>query len=171
MAEGQTAGMIRHVRPGDGPAIADFYARLSPESRRSRFFGACRGIGELQAERFARARQRAGDGLLAIGDDGEVIGHLCLEPISDRPGGRVEEVGVAVAERWRGRGLGRDLLNAAIRSARRRGVLALEATMLTSNAPIHALLEHTGLPWSGHPLEPGGETIRIELAASLDGVA
>jgi GNAT superfamily N-acetyltransferase len=163
--------MIRHVRPSDGPAIADFYARLSPESRRSRFFGACRGIGELQAERFARARQRGGDGFLALGGEGEVIGHLCLEPTGERRDGRVEEVAVAVAESSRGRNLGRDLLSAAIRSARRRGVLALEATMLTGNAPIHALLEHTGLPWSGHPLEPGRETIRIELAASLDGVA
>ena len=163
--------MMRHVRPGDGPAIADFYARLGPESRHSRFFGACHGIGELQAERFARARQRGGDGLLAIGGDGEVIGHLCLEPISGLPGGRVEEVAVAVADRRRGHGLGRELLAAAIRSARRRGVLALEATMLTGNAPIHALLEHCGLPWSGHPLEPGSETIRIELAASLDSVA
>jgi GNAT superfamily N-acetyltransferase len=163
--------MIRHVRPSDGPAIAAFYAGLSPESRRSRFFGACHGIGELQAERFARARQRGGDGFLALGADSEVIGHLCLEPTGDRGGGRVEEVAVAVAESWRGRSLGRDLLNVAIRSARRRGVLALEATMLTGNAPIHALLEHTGLPWRGQPLEPGRETIRIELAASLDGVA
>lgn len=163
--------MIRHVRPSDGPAIAAFYARLSPESRRSRFFGACRGIGELEAQRFARARQRGGDGFLALGREGELIGHLCLEPTGERRGGRVEEVAVAVAESSRGRNLGRDLLNAAIRSARRRGVVALEATMLTGNAPIHALLEHTGLPWSGHPLEPGRETIRIDLAASLDGVA
>lgn len=163
--------MIRHVRPGDGPAIADFYARLSPDSRRSRFFGSGRGLDALQAERFARARQRGGDGFLAIGADGEVIGHLCLEPIRDQPAARVEEVAVAVTERWRGRGLGRDLLNAAIGSARRRGVGSLEATMLTSNAPIHALLEHTGLRWSGHLLEPGRESIRIELAATLDGVA
>jgi len=163
--------MIRHVRPGDGPAIADFYARLSPDSRRSRFFGACRGLDEVEAERFAQARERGGDGLLAIDGAGSVIGHLCLEPTGHRRHGRVEEVAVAVAEQARSRGLGRDLLNAAIRSARHRGVLALEATMLTGNAPIHALLEHSGLPWHSHALEPGRETIRIELAASLRGVA
>jgi len=163
--------MIRHVRPGDGPAIANFYARLSPDSLRSRFFGACRGLGDIEADRFAHARRRGGDGFLAIDDAGAVIGHLCLEPTGDLHRERIEEVAIAVAEDARSRGMGRDLLNAAIRSARRRGVLALVATMLTGNAPIHALLEHSGLPWRSRALEPGRETIRIELATALRGAA
>jgi GNAT superfamily N-acetyltransferase len=155
--------VIRHVRPGDGAAIAAFYAALSPDSRRSRFFGACRGLSEVQAQRLARARSRGGDGLLAIGAGGEVLGHLCLEPLPDRHTEQVEEIAVAVADKQCQRGIGRALLDAAIRSARRRGVIALEATMLTGNAPIHALLEHTGLIWHGRALEPGREAIRIEL--------
>jgi RimJ/RimL family protein N-acetyltransferase len=153
---------IRPVRAGDGPAIAAFYAALSPESRRTRFFGSCRAISDLQSERFACAHEREASGWVALDAEGRVVAHLCLEPL-DRPRDRIEEVAVAVAEDWRGRGLGHALLDGAIASARRRGVIALEATMLTGNHPIHALLEHSGLPWTCHALEPGSETIRLEL--------
>lgn len=153
---------IRPVRAGDAAGIAGFYARLTPESRRTRFLGACRSISDLQAERFARAGEHGASGWVALDAEGTVVGHLCLEPL-DAPGDRVEEIAVAVAEDWRGRGLGHALLDAAIASARQRGVRALEATMLTGNHPIHALLEHAGLPWTCRALEPGSETIRIDL--------
>ena len=154
---------IRHVRRDDGPAIAAFYAALSAESRHSRFFGACREISAAQARRFAGARERGADGWVAVAGRGVIVGHLCLEPLDAERNGRAEEVAVAVAEDWQGRGLGHALLDAAIVSGRRRGVLALEATMLTGNHPIHALLEHAGLPWTCRALEPGSETIRIYL--------
>jgi acetyltransferase len=153
---------IRPVRAGDASAISSFYANLTPESRRTRFFGTCRSISDLQAKRFARAGEHGASGWLALDAEGTVVGHLCLEPL-ESGGKAVEEIAVAVAEDWRGRGLGRTLLDAAIASARRRGVRALEATMLTGNHPIHALLEHAGLPWTCRALEPGSETIRIDL--------
>lgn len=153
---------IRPVRPDDGSAIAAFYAALSPESRRSRFFGACRVISDRQAERFACAVERGASGWVALDAVGRIVAHLCLEPLG-RPRDRIEEVAVAVAEDWRGRGIGHALLDGAIASARRRGVIALEATMLTGNHPIHALLERSGLPWTCHAIEPGSETIRLEL--------
>ncbi|MGZ8562912.1 MAG: N-acetyltransferase family protein [Candidatus Limnocylindria bacterium] len=153
---------IRPVRAGDADAIASFYANLTPESRRTRFLGSCRSISDLQAQRFARAPEHGASGWLALDQNRTAVGHLCLEPLG--PGGEgVEEIAVAVAEEWRGHGLGRALLDAAIASARHRGVRALEATMLTGNHPIHALLEHAGLPWTCHALEPGSETIRIDL--------
>ena len=153
---------IRPIRRGDAAALAAFYAALSAESRRSRFFGACRSISDLQAQRFARVRRRGGDGWVALDADGTIIGHLCLEPLPGRDE-RVEEIAAAVADAWRGRGIGRALVDAGIASARRRGVVALEATMLTGNQAIHALLEHSGLPWTCRALEPGSEAIRLGL--------
>ncbi|HLE89281.1 MAG TPA: GNAT family N-acetyltransferase [Candidatus Limnocylindria bacterium] len=153
---------IRPIRRGDAPGLVAFYAALSAESRRSRFFGACRSISDLQAQRFARVRRRGGDGWVAVDPEGQIIGHVCLEPLPTRRE-RVEEIAAAVADAWRGRGIGRALVDAGIASARRRGVVALEATMLTGNQAIHALLEHSGLPWTCHALEPGSEAIRLEL--------
>jgi L-amino acid N-acyltransferase YncA len=153
---------IRPVSAGDARAISAFYANLTPESRRARFLGTCRSISDLQAQRFARAGDRGASGWVALDATGTVVGHLCLEPL-DLPRDHVDEIAVAVADDCRGRGLGRALLDAAIASARHRGVRALEATMLTGNHPIHALLEHAGLPWTCRALEPGSETIRIDL--------
>lgn len=158
--------LIRSVRPGDGPAIAAFYATLSPDSRRTRFLCACRSITDRQAQRFARARERGAGGWVAVDGKGAVVGHLCLEPL-DLAHQRIAEVAVAVADAWRGQRLGHRLLAAAIASARRRGIVALEATMLTENHPIHALLEHSGLPWTCHAMEPGVESIRLELRDAI----
>jgi acetyltransferase len=154
--------LIRPVVGDDAAALASFYEALSAESRRTRFFGACRSITELQARQFAQARQRGAHGWVAIDARGRVVGHLCLEP-TDRQGDRVEEVAVAVADAWQGQGLGHALVDLAIASARQRGIVALEATMLTGNHPIHALLEHSGLPWTCRALEPGVESIRLAL--------
>lgn len=154
--------LIRPIAIDDGPALGGFYAALSPDCRRSRFFGACRSITELQAIRFARARERGAQGWVALDDEQRIVGHLCLEPVYLQRD-RVEEIAVAVADAWQGHGLGHDLLDAAIASARRRGIIAIEATMLTGNHPIHALLEHSGLAWTCRALEPGVETIRLEL--------
>jgi GNAT superfamily N-acetyltransferase len=153
---------IRNVRSYDRPAIAAFYAALSPDARRTRFFGACRSITDLQARQFAGARERGAHGWIALDADHRVVGHLCLEPLHLKRD-RVEEIAVAVADEWREHGLGHALLDVAIASARHRGIVALEATMLTGNYPIHALLEHSGLPWTCRALEPGTETIRLEL--------
>jgi acetyltransferase len=154
--------LIRPIAVDDGPALVGFYAALSPDCRRTRFFGACRSITELQAMRFARARERGAQGWVALDDEQRIVGHLCLEPI-DLQRDRVEEIAVAVADDWQGHGMGHDLLDTAIASARRRGIIAIEATMLTGNHPIHALLEHSGLAWTCRALEPGIETIRLEL--------
>jgi acetyltransferase len=154
---------IRPVRADDGPAIAAFYAALSADSRRSRFFGACRSITDLQGRQFARARERGAHGWVALDAEHRIVGHLCLEPL-DLQRDRVEEVAVAVADDWQGHGLGHALLDAAISSARRRGISRLEATMLTGNHPIHALLEHSGLAWTCRALEPGIETISLEVS-------
>jgi acetyltransferase len=153
--------MIRPVVSDDAAALAAFYEALSVDSRRTRFFGVCRSISDLQASRFARARSRGAHGWVATDTEHRIVGHLCLEPEVQRDG--VEEIAVAVADDWQGHGLGHRLVEVAIASARRRGVIALEATMLTGNHPIHALLEHSGLPWSCRALEPGVESIRLEL--------
>ena len=154
--------LIRPVADGDADALAAFYAALSADSRRTRFFGACRSITDLQARRFAHARDRGAHGWVALDRNAQVVGHLCLEP-ADLQRNRVEEIAVAVADQWQGHGLGHALVARAIESARRRGIVALEATMLTGNHPIHALLEHSGLPWTCRALEPGVEAIRLEL--------
>jgi acetyltransferase len=155
--------LIRRVRGEDAAALEAFYEALSPESRATRFMGATRGISPAQAAHFATPDGKTADGFVAVErKTDEIVGHLCLE--ASRPG--VEEVGVAVADRLQGRGIGRSLLRAGVVAARRRGTGTLEATMLAGNTGIHRLLQKAGIPWRRTPVDFATELLTLDLAAA-----
>jgi L-amino acid N-acyltransferase YncA len=72
--------------------------------------------------------------------DGEVAGWIAVVPYSSRAAYRgVGEVSVYVAERARGRGVGRALLEATIESARSGGLWTLQAGIFPENEASLAL--------------------------------
>ncbi len=155
--------LVRHARFRDAEALEAFYARLSPESRALRFMGATSGITYEQALAFATADGHGTDGFVAIERaTGQLVGHICLAAL--RTG--VEEVGVAVEDRYQRRGIGRALLHAVVVSAHRRGIRTLEARMLPGNRGIHRLLQRAGIPWRRRPIDSGAEVLTLDLAAA-----
>jgi L-amino acid N-acyltransferase YncA len=77
--------------------------------------------------------------------DGEVAGWIAVVPYSSRAAYRgVGEESVYVAERARGRGVGRALLAALIRSARDGGLWTLQAGVFVENEPSLALHRSLG---------------------------
>ena len=121
------------------------------------------GITGVQAAHFACADGEDADGFVAVEEEsGLIVGHLCLERV--RPG--VEEIGVAVADRFQGRGIGRNLVRAGVGAARRRGTSTLQATMLSGNRGIHRLLQKAGIPWRRTPLDWSTNCIVLDLAAA-----
>ena len=139
---------VRRVAPQDWAELERFYAELSVDSRASRFHGASRGISHEQADDFAAADHQRRDGFVAV-VDGRVIGHLLLEPLE--PG--VEELAVAVDDRFQHHGVGTLLLAAALASARLRGVERLVAWVMAANGPMRHLLTSSrhrlSLTWDG----------------------
>ena len=140
---------VRRVRAGDATRLEAFYAGLSEESRAARFHGASRGINHAQAEDYSAADHRRRDGFIAV-RDGEVVGHLVLEPVS--PG--VEELGVAVADDVQHHGVGSLLMAAAVASARLRGAQSLRAWIRPDNEVMRRLFTGTSHPvvlirWDG----------------------
>jgi L-amino acid N-acyltransferase YncA len=129
---------VRRVRAGDATRLEAFYARLSDDSRAARFHSACRGINHEQAEHYSAADHRQRDGFIAE-RDGQVVGHLVLEPV--RPG--VEELGVAVADDAQHHGVGSLLMAAAVASARLRGVGRLQAWIRPDNEAMRRLFTGT----------------------------
>lgn len=161
---------IRPIESGDRDRLFDFYRRLSPRSRASRFLAATSGIGLQAADEFAHADHRHRDGLVAVlrdagPDDGAIIGHLCLEPDPSRDG--AEELAIAVADGFQGQGIGSALMAAALASANERGVRRLTASLLPTNRPMRELLLDTGLPVERDRVEYGVE--QIELALGMIG--
>jgi len=162
---------IRPVHPEDGTELARFYAALSVDSRYARFLSTTRGISDGTAATFCGPDHEHREGLVATyrGPDGadRIVGHLCLDPVGDG----TFEMAVAVADIWRGRGIGRRLLDDAIDWARQHAIARLRATMLATNAPVIALIRSTGCRVV--LCEPDGGVIEasIEIGSPVDAAA
>ena len=167
---------VRRIRRTDAPQIERFYAALSAESRRTRFFAVGAGLSHQQSVSLCTPDHDHREGFVAVvseaaPDDERIVGHLCLEPA----GADVAEVAIAVADGSQHRGIGRRLMKAGIDWARAEGFTTMTATTFASNAPIHRLLVGLGLPTHAQPATDSGvEDITIDLVAStamdLDGI-
>lgn len=73
-------------------------------------------------------------------DEGDVLGWAALSPVSSRPVYRgVAEVGIYVAERARGRGVGRALLARLVEESEAHGIWTLQSSVFPENAATRTL--------------------------------
>ena len=90
-------------------------------------------------------------GTLVYDVEDELAGYVQLGPWSKFPSaGHVRQVrGIAVAERFRGRGIARALIEAAVGQAELQGARKLTLQVLAHNAPARALYEACGFVQEG----------------------
>ena len=106
-------------------------------------------------------------GYVAENSNGEAIGVVWLRFFTaDDPGfGFVDEatpeLSIWVAEGERGRGVGSQLLDAAIRAARSKGFRRISLSVEEGN-PARRLYERAGFAWAGEGFDKG--TLVLELA-------
>ena len=117
---------VRPLQPGDYPAVAAIFAE-----------GIATGVATFETEvpswqEWDAAHRREHRFVAEL--DGEVAGWIAVVPYSRRDVYRgVGEESVYVAERARGRGVGRALLEAVIESARDGGLWTLQAGIFPDN--------------------------------------
>ena len=132
----------RPIEPGDKPALASFFARLSDESRYRRFLGP---KPKLSSRDLAFLTEVDGDrhvALVALDGDGAIVGVARYAAWLDRPGH--SEIAFAVADDWHGRGLATALVERLVAHAGRAGIATLTASTLADNAAAQALLRRFG---------------------------
>jgi phosphinothricin acetyltransferase len=129
-------------------AIAPMIAAHWPEVARIYAEGIATGDATFETEVPSRAAWDADhlpDQRLVALEDGAVAGWAALCPCSGRCIYRgVAELSVYVAERARGRGVGRSLLEAIVTRAERAGIWTIEAGVFPENAASLALHEGAG---------------------------
>ena len=160
---GRAAVAIRQVSPEqDLPALGDFFAGLSLNTRYLRFFGPVRpGAALLRTLAGCAANVDA----LAAVRRGVIVGHAMavdrVEP-KDPRGTRVTDIGVVVDDAWQGRGVGAALMRAIVTGAQARGVAVLEMDVLDSNQRVLAMVT---AHWPAARVErtPDGLAIRVRL--------
>lgn len=130
---------------------------------------------------FDEGRLRVGR-LVAIDDAGAVVGWVAASPVSSREVYRgVVEHSVYVAERARGRGVGRLLLRGFIAAAELGGVWTIQSSIFPENAASLRLHESLGFrhvgrreriarstigPWAGR----WRDTVLVERRSAVNGI-
>lgn len=123
----ETQLQVRVARPRDAEAVQRFVTSLSPASRYLRFFAELPRVpaGMLRLLTTVSPRQ-----LVLLAFDGDtVVGHAMAACAGDR----TVDVGIVVADAYRGAGLGDRLLRQLIDTVTRYGVTEIHTDVLGHN--------------------------------------
>src|SRR3984957_14049817 len=121
-AGGLVAAAIHPVRPADLPALGDFFAGLSMQTRYLRFFSPVTP-GPALLQLLAGG---AGTTDADVATRGHVIiGHAMATDRTGPGGIRMTDIGLVVADAWQGQGVGSALLRTLLNGAQARGVTSV----------------------------------------------
>jgi acetyltransferase len=155
---------VRPIRPEDAAAHIGFFARLSREDVRFRFFSALR---ELSAEQVTRLTQVDYDreiAFVAIRDKtSETVG---VSRLVREMGTARAEFAIVIQPDMKGRGMARHLMERLIAWAQDRSVAVIVGQVLADNAPMLAFVRRLGFQVHRMPDEDGVVEARMELPAT-----
>jgi L-amino acid N-acyltransferase YncA len=135
---------VRAIERADLPGLRALYEGLSLEDRRHRFFSLFWPDDDF-LERVVTAPERGAFAVVAVLDDGSLVGEASYEPLGDD----CAELAITVAAEWHG-WLGHYLLDALVAAAAERGITSLEAEILLDNRAMLALVRARGYVTLGH---------------------
>jgi putative acetyltransferase len=162
---------VIRIRPADTGDAEDLVALAQEVGREPGGYllttDTWRGVGEER--RYVKAVRRSADAaLFVVDDDGAIVGRLSLARDPHPASRHVADLGLMVAAGHRGRGIGRALLEQAVRWARGAGVRKLELHVFPWNERALRLYERFGFEREGlrrgHYLRDGVEVDAIVMA-------
>ncbi len=137
--------LCRPIRPEDEPAHNAFFARLSPEDIRFRFFGLIQELPHSQMARFTQIDYDREMAFIAAGTDDagrpETLG--VVRTVNDA-NNQTAEFAIIVRSDMKGQGLGRLLLEKMIRYCRQRGMVRIVGQVLLENTAMLELAKKLG---------------------------
>ena len=141
---------IRRAQPDDAPALVELGAAVGrePEAWLLNTDG-WRSVAEER--RYLRALRRHPDAAVFVADDdGAVVARLSVARDPHSASRHVADLGLMVAQSHRRRGIGTQLLDAAVQWARQAGVRKLELHVFPWNTGAIALYESFGFVKEGY---------------------
>jgi acetyltransferase len=167
MKDGSEA-TIRPIRPEDEPLMVAFHSTLSDSSVYLRYFQVQKLDSRIAHERLIRKCCVDYDREIALVVDRlipETGSHefLAVGRLTRQLGSEEAELGILVADRCQGMGLGRELVGKLIQIARTEKVRSIVAHILSENAPMLALARRFHFePVPGN--EAGSQVAVLKLA-------
>jgi RimJ/RimL family protein N-acetyltransferase len=141
--------LVRRADPGDAAALVELAEQVGREE--GRWILTTSGWRSIAEERrYLKAVQRHADAAVyVVEDDGRIVGRLSLSRDPHPSSQHVADLGLMVAADHRRRGIGRTLLEEAVRWAQESGVRKLELHVFPWNEPAVKLYEGFGFEREG----------------------
>jgi putative acetyltransferase len=141
--------LVRRADPGDAPGLVELAEKVGREE--GRWILTTTGWRSVAEERrYLKAVQRHADAaVFVVEDDGRIVGRLSLSRDPHPSSHHVADLGLMVAADHRRRGIGRALLDEAVRWAGESGVTKLELHVFPWNEPALGLYESFGFEREG----------------------
>ena len=162
--------VIRRGEPADAAALVALASAVSAEPEGWMIWSEWRGVGDER--RYLRAVRGHPDAAVLVAEvDGQLAGRLSLARDQNPASHHVADLGLMVDSRFRRRGVGRALLEAAVEWAPEHGVAKLELHVFPWNEAAIALYESFGFEREGvrrrHYLRPDGYADAILMALQV----
>ena len=134
---------IRALAPDDRDGLAAEFAHLSDETRRRRFRGTVKQLGDRDLDRLVQIDHHGHEALAAVvPNTGQIVGVARFVTLANDP--QTAEIGIEVDDEWQHRGIGRRLVDQLVARAREEGISRLLAYVNDENLPVLAWVRRAG---------------------------
>jgi acetyltransferase len=156
----ETKILVRPVRPEDEPLYGPFFAAVTQQDLRLRFFAPVKEFGHTFIVRFTQIDYARAMAFIAIEESsGNMLGVVRLHADANYERG---EYAILVRSDLKGRGLGYLLMQMIIEYARAEGLKTIEGQVLAENIAMLAMCRELGFSISSDPSDP--DTCIVKLA-------
>jgi len=158
---------LRPIRPEDAEIEQEFVRGLSEESRHFRFMSTMRELAPAMLARFTQIDYDREMAIVAVQESGGREVEIGVVRYVTNPDGETCEFAIVVADRWKGKGLGRRMLETLIQVARARGLRGMVGHVLSINQPMLALAEKLGFVVRENPEDATAKRVLLDLSRAL----
>lgn len=141
---GGGAVTIRPIKPDDASMLQTFVRRLSTRSRYLRFFASVSELSASQLERFVSVDRRHGMALVALSNEGKSAAIVAEARCLLDHDTNTAEFAIVVADEFRRRGLGTQLMNSLLAYAASTRVRRMFAEIMADNSVMLAFARRLG---------------------------
>lgn len=153
-------GTVLHVRPAreeDEPALAAFFANVSPQDLRFRFLTGVRVVSHERLSGMIRANDATSESLIAFDDGGSIVAAAMLAGDDTL---QTAEAAVAIRRDMKAHGIGWTLLDHLVGHAKQKGYRTIEAIEDRDNRSAITIEKEMG--FAPYPVEGDPMLVRLK---------
>ena len=155
------AVFVRPLRPEDEPLYGSFFAAVTADDIRLRFFAPVKEFGHAFLVRFTQIDYAKAMAFIAL--DAATGAMLGVARLHDREDGRAGEYAILIRSDLKTQGLGWQLMQMIIAYGRAKGLRAIEGQVLHENATMLEMCKELGFSFSTNEDEPSICDVRLTL--------